>query len=121
MPYRIEREGRILALHIDGEFDMDDARSARQEIADRSAEEEIPASGVLIVDSSSSFNPSNEELREVVDLMKHLSDNVAERIALVVGRDLHYGLGRIVQAHLGDTHAFHTFRSVSDAKAWLGE
>ena len=52
---------------------------------------------LLIIDPGSDYSPSREELQQFIDLIKLLLEKVFSRIALVVLKIIHYGLGRITE------------------------
>jgi hypothetical protein len=75
---------------------------------------------LIISDPSSDYQPSRDELREMANLMRSLLKDVFPRIALVVKRDLHYGLGRMAEV-FSETEGgeFRVFRDDRKARDWL--
>jgi len=76
---------------------------------------------LLIDGCKASFNPSPNELRELVDRMAEYGDKVGRR-ALVAGDDLLFGLGRMAGV-FEDLHGkeMQVFKDVEKAQAWLLE
>ncbi|MGH0038509.1 MAG: hypothetical protein ACQGVK_26030 [Myxococcota bacterium] len=58
-------------------------------------------------------------LREVAQNMR--GESRISRMAVLVGRELHYGLARMFQAYASDSPTdIHVFRDRDEALAWLG-
>jgi hypothetical protein len=75
---------------------------------------------LMIIDPSSDYSPSQEELQEFMGLITSLLENLFSRIALVVPRDLHYGLGRMTEVGSEDAPGeFRVFRTQDEARDWL--
>ena len=75
---------------------------------------------LLIVDSGSDFNPSREELQQFIDLIKLLLETTFSRIALVVSKIVHYGLGRITEGFTEvEKGQFCVFKDEQEARDWL--
>ncbi len=67
---------------------------------------------------------SNDEIRRRADLIVGDAELLGrQRIAFVVGSDVDYGIGRMLQGLVHDHVAFESrvFDSVTAARAWLGE
>jgi len=101
-------------------FDVEEIWSIFSEI--RSGHEPGRPLRILIVDPGSDFNPSAVDVRRLVGLWSGLFEGVPTRLALVVARDLHYGLGRMISAFAEDVHLpFGVFREEQPARVWLAE
>lgn len=75
---------------------------------------------LLIVDHGSHYDPSKVELQEFVSLVKSILGSVFPRIALVVPRAFHFGLGRMVEV-FADTKEgeFRVFKDEQSARVWF--
>lgn len=75
---------------------------------------------LLIIDEDSTYNPKTEDVREFAQNIKLLFTDIFTRIALVVQKDIHFGLGRMAEtfSQAGE-HQFSVFRNESEARAWL--
>lgn len=112
------REGLVTVVE-DGDFDLADVRDTFSEIYSSHDGSELLL--ILIDDRGSSFSPDTPSLRRMVDLWTGLSAAVPSRIALLVTRRVHFGLGRMVQA-FSENRPFQFAVSSDDTKAlaWLG-
>jgi hypothetical protein len=77
---------------------------------------------ILIVDHGSEFEPSREEAAELASGWGAIFRDIPVRIALLVGKDIHYGLGRMVSVY-AEQHdlLFNVFRHSLDALQWLSQ
>ncbi len=110
----------IVTLVADGDFDLDQVASAFSEICATSQ----PSSSVrvLIDDGGSSFTPDTPDLKALVHLWSGLSEVTPLRIALLVARRLHYGLGRMLGVFAeGRGFSFSVFSDRAAALDWLGK
>jgi len=75
---------------------------------------------LIIIDPISNYNPSNEELKQFIELVISLLQNIFPQIALVVSKDFHYGLGRMTEV-LTETERgqFRVFHDEQEARDWL--
>lgn len=77
---------------------------------------------LLIIDYGTKFSPSTENVREFAQHIHTLFTDIFTRIALVVQKNFHYGLGRIAEVFSkAGEHQFGVFRDESEARKWLGE
>jgi len=75
---------------------------------------------LLIIDQGSNYNPSREELQQFIDLIKLLLEKAFSRIALVVSKIIHYGLGRITEGFTEvEKGKFCVFTDEQEARNWL--
>ncbi|MBT8370435.1 MAG: STAS/SEC14 domain-containing protein [Desulfobacterales bacterium] len=75
---------------------------------------------LLIIDPSSDYNPSREELQQFINLIKVLLEKAFTRIALVVSKEFHYGLGRMTEAFSESGKGqFRVFNDAQEAREWL--
>ena len=75
---------------------------------------------LIIIDPGSDYNPSDNELQQFISLIRLLLEKAFSRIALVVSRAFHYGLGRMTEA-LSETvnGQFRVFDDEEKARDWL--
>jgi hypothetical protein len=77
---------------------------------------------LLIVDPGSGYNPSMNEVRQFADLLRRALGDIFTHVALVVSRELHYGLGRMTEVITGfHKEGFRVFRTKQEALAWLAQ
>lgn len=75
---------------------------------------------LLILDPGSGYNPSIDEVRQFAGLLRQVLGDIFTHVALVVSRELHYGLGRMTEVITGfGKEGFRVFRAKEDALAWL--
>ena len=104
----------------EGSFGVEEIRATFSDL--RSEFEPASRVRILIVDHASEFDPSHEEIRELVDVWAALFQDVSARIALLVERELHYGFGRMAAAHAERLGLpFRVFRYKPEAVVWLSE
>ena len=77
---------------------------------------------LIIIDPSSDYSPSRDELQQFMNLIRFLLENAFPRIALVVSKDFHYGLGRMTEVFSEvENGQFRVFNDEQEARAWLAE
>jgi len=75
---------------------------------------------LLVKDPGSSYHPSREELDEFINLILSALDTIFYRIALVVSRELHFGLGRMTEVFSeSERGEFRVFSDGKKALDWL--
>ena len=75
---------------------------------------------LLIIDPGSDYDPSREELQQFTGLIKLLLEKTFSRIALVVSKIVHYGLGRITAGFTElEKGQFSVFTDEQKARDWL--
>ena len=75
---------------------------------------------LLILDPGSDYNPSPEALQHFINLIKLLLAKAFAQIALVVSKDLHYGLGRMTEGQIEtEKGEFCVFKNEEEARDWL--
>lgn len=75
---------------------------------------------LLIIDPGSNYSPSREELQQFIDLIQLLLEKTFSRIALVVSKIIHYGLGRITAGYTeAEKGQFCVFKDEQEARDWL--
>jgi len=118
LTYSIERD--FVTVLSEGSFDVEHVLSTFSRI--RSECDTASPIRILIVDLGSAFAPTRDEIQDLVGYWSALFRDAHARIALVVERELHYGIGRVAAVY-ADSHAlpFRVFRSRADADHWLLE
>jgi len=75
---------------------------------------------LIILDSGSDYDPSREETLQFMNLISVLLENTFSRIALVVSKTFHFGLGRMTEAFSEpSTGQFRVFINEHKAREWL--
>ena len=116
LTYSIESE--LVTVIAEGSFSVADVHASFARI--RSELEESAPLQILIVDHGSEFEPNREEVQELTRGWGDIFRDVPVRIALLVEKDIHYGLGRMASVY-AKQHAlpFDVFRHSLDAMQWL--
>ena len=120
MKYSIELHGEMVVLRCHKEFSFADAIESLHKILSDS--QYSLATGLLILDPGSMMNPSLEETREISALFTSLLESPFQRIALVVSKQVHFGIGRMTEAFADPVKGrFKVFRSEREAREWLAD
>ncbi len=116
MTYSIERE--LITVIAEGSFSVGDVHATFAKIRSEFSGS-VPLQ-ILIVDHGSEFEPNREEVQELARGWGETFRNVRVRIALLVDKDIHYGLGRMASVY-AEQHdlPFDVFRHSLDALQWL--
>ncbi len=116
LTYSIERE--LVTVIAEGSFSVADVHASFARI--RSEFEGSAPLQILIVDHGSEFQPNREEVQELTRGWGEIFRDVPVRIALLVEKDIHYGLGRMASVY-AEQHSlpFDVFRHSLDAMQWL--
>jgi hypothetical protein len=113
-------DGDFAIVTCEGEFTVDNIR----EIVDWvNTERALPAKfKLLIVDRSTSFDASTGQLEEIAAIYSSIKDRIYSRWALVVGKEYHYGLGRMYSV-FAERYGLdaRVFTSVEEAREWLDD
>jgi hypothetical protein len=118
LTYSIEKE--FATVIAEGSFNVGDVHTAFSQI--RSKFDSPSPLQILIVDRGSEFEPRPEEVQELVRGWGVIFRDVPVRIALLVDKDIHYGLGRMASVY-AEQHdlPFDVFRHSLDALQWLSQ
>ena len=118
LTYSIEKE--LTTVIAEGSFSVVHVHAAFSKI--RSEFDGSTPIQILIVDRGSEFEPSLEEVQDLARGWGAIFRNVPVRIALLVEKDIHYGLGRMVSVY-AEQHdlPFNVFRHSLDALQWLSQ
>ncbi len=118
LTYSIEKE--LTTVIAEGSFSVSHVHAVFSKI--RSEFDGSTPLQILIVDHGSEFEPSREEVQELARGWGAIFLDVPVRIALLVDKDLHYGLGRMASVY-AEQHElpFDVFRHSLDAMQWLSK
>jgi hypothetical protein len=116
--YSIEKE--FITAIAEGSFSVGQVLETFSEI--RSEFDGSRPLQILIVDHGSEFEPSREEVQELAKGWGAIFSDIPVRIALLVEKDIHYGLGRMASVY-AEQHdlPFDVFRHSLDAMQWLSK
>jgi hypothetical protein len=121
MAFPIRVEDNLVVVDT-GEVDVDQAGVIQTLTKLRDEPEIHRGRHMMILDPGSRYHPSMEEIKQFITLIKSLLGGPFRRIALVVPRDLHFGLGRMTETLIrSETGKFSVFRSETEAREWLAE
>ncbi len=77
---------------------------------------------ILFIDRGSEYNPPQQGPEEAARILSLLVPNISDRIAIVVKKDVHFGIARMIQAFCESYGVtFEVFREEQAARNWLGE
>ena len=118
LTYSIEKE--LTTVIGEGSFSVSQIHTAFSKI--RSEFDGSTPLKILIVDHGSDFEPSREEVEELVRGWGAIFRDVPVRIALLVDKDIHYGLGRMASVYAKQHDLpFDVFRHSLNALQWLSQ
>ena len=118
MTYSIERE--LITVIAEGSFRVGDVLATFSKIRSEFSSS-VPLQ-ILIVDNGSEFEPNREEVQELARGWGEIFRGIPVRIALLVEKDIHYGLGRMASVYAEQHHLpFDVFRHSLDAMQWLAK
>jgi hypothetical protein len=118
LTYSIEKE--FITVIAEGSFSVGHVLETFSEI--RSEFDGSRPLQILIVDHGSGFEPSREEVQELAKGWGAIFHDTPVRIALLVDKDIHYGLGRMASVY-AEQHdlPLDVFRHSLDAMQWLSK
>jgi hypothetical protein len=77
---------------------------------------------ILFIDRGSEYNPPKHEPEEAARILSSLVPKISDRIAIVVKKDVHFGIARMIQVYCEAYEVtFEVFREEQAARIWLGE
>ena len=77
---------------------------------------------ILFIDRGSEYNPPKHEPEKAACVLSSLVPKISDRIAIVVKKDFHFGIARMIQVHCESYGVtFEVFREEQAARIWLGE
>lgn len=118
MNYTIRRESEMVVLDCTKEFEYIDSIDVLTKLQKNS---KYPsATNLLILDQGSLMNPTMEETRNLATIFTALLESPFLRIALVVSKMVHFGIGRMTEVLADPVKGrFKVFRSEQQAREWL--
>ena len=119
MNYEVRFSKGVAELHCARQFKYEDGVEALSEIIAAPWRAEIEC--LLIMDGGSTFSPTREGIRTLSTLMDEILSAEGVRIAIVVSKVVHYGIGRVIEArveHGGER--VRVFLKEEAARTWLG-
>ena len=120
MNYTIRFESEIVVLDCTKEFEFIDGFDVLTKIQKNS--KYSSATSLLILDPGSLMNPTMEETRKISTLFTTLLESPFLRIALVVSKMVHFGIGRMTEVLADPVKGrFKVFRNEEQARDWLGD
>jgi hypothetical protein len=120
MNYAIKVEGDSATLSCRPEFTSRDAVAALTEI--ELAPWTPGLRTLLVIDRGSALKFSKDDTRRIAEILRSILRNQRLRIALVVSKQLHYGIGRMLEVTSGTGgRRFRVFMEERAAHDWLGE
>ena len=119
LDYRFE--GDVTIIEASGKHDVSDVHnSVRAALDDPSAL--LPLKVVIDVSKRTEFLPSNDDIRKCAFLFGELGKRLSPWRALVVVRDVDFGMGRmsgVFAEYYG--HTMETFRNLEAALRWIND
>jgi len=118
MSVQYEIDGSFAVVTCEGDFDMTGIEEIVEWIR---TDEQLPELfKLIVVDRSTTFNPSTPQLSEVARLYGSVKERIYSRWALVVDKKLHFGIGRMYSV-IAQDYGLHArvFSDVDEARAWL--
>ena len=77
---------------------------------------------LIILDPGSDYNPTDSEMLEFINMLKILLDDTFPKVALVVTKPLHFGLGRMTEILAESVNGkFRVFKEEQKARDWLSD
>jgi len=116
--YKIEKD--IAILTNSGSFSY---RDVKETILALTKDQDFRSGmRILFIDRGSEYNPPKHEPEAGARMLSSLVPKISDRIAIVVKKDLHFGIARMIEAHC-EAHGvtFEVFREEQAARIWLGE
>ena len=109
--------GKIAEIEWLDSPDLEDLKAALQAATDRLGDPIIP---LMLIDFSTDYDPPTYVLKEVAQVLASYIPVFGRKIALVVKKDVHYGLGRMLNVFC-ETQGFELlpFRNIEKARKWL--
>ncbi len=118
LTYSIEEE--LATMIAEGSFSLRDLNIAFSKI--RSEFDGSTPVKILVVDHGSEFEPSRKEVQELAKGLGAIFRDFPVRIAVLVEKELHYGLGRMASVYAAQHDvSFDVFRHSLDAMQWLSK
>ena len=119
MNYTLGFSDGVAELRCPPHFTHEDGVEALSEIVAAPWLSEMTS--LVILDSGSAFSPTHEGVKELTGLMDEILSREQVRIAIVVAKVVHYGIGRVIEARVGHgSGRVRVFLKEEAARQWLG-
>lgn len=116
--YHFHTNKKLAVIQWNEVFEYADMADALEEVSERLTNP-VP---LLLIDHSTEFNPSSNELETIVSLFEKYQLHFKRRVALVVSKDVHYGLGHMAHVFFSLIGIdFLPFWNMGAAREWLSE
>jgi len=116
--YRTHTNEKVAIIEWMKAFDLSDLHDALEEVA-RKVTTPVP---LLVINHSNEFDPPSDELLQIVKIFDKFKNHFTVKVAFIVSKDSHYGLGRILNIFLHRIDVFFVpFRDIWEAWQWLLE
>lgn len=91
--YQLHTNKNLAVIQWNEAFEYTDVYDALEEVT-RTVTGPVP---LLVIDHSTEFDASSYELQEMVNVFERYKKHFINRVAYVVSKDVHYGLGHIAR------------------------
>lgn len=116
--YIIQTIENLAVLQWMTAFDLSDVQDALENLS-RTVTTPVP---LLVIDRDTEFEASLDELQKMVDLFGRYKEHFTDRVAYVVSKDVHYGLGHMLHVLFSKIGVdFVPFRDIWEAREWVSE
>ena len=116
--YQVLTNKNLAVLQCLKAFKLSDVYDALEELS-RKVTAPVP---LLVVDHSSEFEASLDELQQIVNLFERYKKHFTNRVAYVVSKDVQYGLGHMAHVLCSKIGVdCFPFWDIWEARDWLSE
>jgi hypothetical protein len=117
--YSYEIENDRVLMTFEGDLDGRQLRASYEEVLNGPTFQS--GSQILVNDRATSFDPTVDEAQRLVEYFASLGDAVSH-FAIVVGKDVHFGIGRMVEVYCESRGvSLRIFRDLDEARGWLDD
>ena len=115
--YEYEIDKDRVSMTFRGDVNNAQIRQAYEEVTNDPSFQS--GSQVLVDDLESNYNPSIDDAQKLVAIFASFTDRISQ-FAVVVGKEVHFGLGRMVEVFC-ESHGVNLriFRTRDEAQSWL--
>jgi hypothetical protein len=118
MNYAVTFSEEVAELRCFKEFVYEDGVAALTEITNAPWRGDMRS--LVILDEGSAFSPKRDEIKVVQVLMETILSDERVRIAIVVAKIVHYGIGRVFESRVGHGEGrVRVFLKEEAARQWL--
>lgn len=119
MKYTLEFSEGVAQIRCLKQFDMSDGVDVLTELLDAPWRDDM--SCLLILDEGSAFSPTRDDISTLTRLLDTILSDGRVRIAIVVTKIVHYGIGRVLEARADRGGGrVRVFLREEAARQWLG-